>query len=81
MHRGYPKGKIEGRWVYGNSDLMWQFCTAEWGAQFRGDAAYDLTEAERRNMRFEAQRWRAGRPWRRWGYPFQMTAAPAGSSS
>ena len=78
MHRGYPTGKIEGRSVYGNSSLMYQYCTAEWGAQFRGDAAFDLTEPEKRNMRYEAKNWRIGRPWKRWDYPFMMTAAPLG---
>ncbi|MCK4282722.1 MAG: hypothetical protein KAX44_00270, partial [Candidatus Brocadiae bacterium] len=78
MHRGYPTGKIEGRAVYGNNSLMYQFCTAEWGAQFRGDAAFDLTEPERRNMRYEAKNWREGRAWKRWDYPFMLTAAPLG---
>jgi len=78
MHRGYPNGKMEGRWVYGNDSLLWQFCTAEWGAQFRGDAAFDLTETERRNLRYEAGRWRENRPFKRWDYPSPITASPLG---
>ncbi|MDA1191148.1 MAG: hypothetical protein O3A46_05610, partial [Candidatus Poribacteria bacterium] len=55
--------------------MPWQFTMAEWNAQFRGDAAYRLTEMEKRNLRFEAAKWEAGELWHRWDYPFRVTGA------
>ena len=73
MHRGWYKGKRS----FTNGKLPYQFCTAEWGAQFLGDAAYRLTAPERADLRWEAKQWRAGRTWYRWDYPFQLNNTPA----
>lgn len=68
MHRGWYKGERS----FTNGRIQHEFCCAEWGAQFRGDAAFDLTDKERENLRFEARKWREGGTWYRWDYPFEM---------
>lgn len=68
MHRGWYKGERS----FTNGRIQHEFCCAEWGAQFRGDAAFDLTDKERQNLRFEARKWREGGTWYRWDYPFEM---------
>ncbi len=73
MHRG----RFEGKRSWTNGRIRHQFCTAEWGAQFLGDRAFDLTEPEKQNLRYEAGRWRAGARWYRWDYPFQVVNTPA----
>ncbi|MGC9316521.1 MAG: glycoside hydrolase family 2 TIM barrel-domain containing protein, partial [Armatimonadota bacterium] len=73
MHRGW----YEGRRYWTNGKLKYQFCTAEWGSQFLGDRAFELTEPERQDLRWEAQQWRAGATWYRWDYPFQVNNTPA----
>ena len=55
--------------------VPWEFCLAEWNAQFLGDQAYRISEAEKANLRWEAEQFRAGRRWHRWDYPH-----PVGSS-
>ncbi len=72
MYRGWYKGKRE----WGSAPVPWEFCLAEWNAQFLGDRAYRVTEAEKQNLRWEAQQFRAGNLWHRWDYPY-----PAGSSA
>ena len=68
MHRGWYKGERS----FTNGRIEHEFCSAEWGAQFRGDAAFNLTDKERENLRFEARKWREGGTWYRWDYPFEM---------
>lgn len=65
MYRGWYKGKRE----WGSAEVPWEFCLAEWNAQFVGDKAYDITDRERINLRWEAAQFRAGRLWHRWDYP------------
>jgi hypothetical protein len=65
MYRGWYQGKRE----WGSAVVPWEFCLAEWNAQFLGDRAYKISERERRNLRWEAQQFRAGRVWHRWDYP------------
>jgi hypothetical protein len=65
MYRGWYKGRRE----WGSARVPWEFCLAEWNAQFLGDRAYRIGEAERRNLRWEAQQFRAGKLWHRWDYP------------
>ena len=65
MYRGWFDGKRE----FGSADVPWEYCLAEWNAQFLGDAAYQITEREKRNIRWEAQQFRQRRGWRRWDYP------------
>ena len=65
MYRGWYKGHRE----FGSAVVPWEFCVAEWNAQFLGDRAYRISDAEKENLRWEAERFRAGRPWHRWDYP------------
>jgi beta-galactosidase len=65
MYRGWYKGKRE----FGSAPVPWEYCMAEWNAQFLGDAAYQISDREKRNLRWEAQQFQRGRGWRRWDYP------------
>jgi hypothetical protein len=71
MYRGWYRGKRE----FGSAKVPWEFCLAEWDAQFLGDRAFRLGEAEKANLRWEARQFRAGKLWHRWDYPH-----PLGSS-
>ncbi|MBV8879036.1 MAG: hypothetical protein JO332_03625 [Planctomycetaceae bacterium] len=67
LYRGWHNGTRE----WGSANVPWEFCLAEWNAQFLGDRAYALTDAEKRNLHWEAARFKAGIPaWHRWDYPF-----------
>jgi beta-galactosidase len=68
MYRGWYKGERE----FGSAAVPWEFCLAEWNAQFLGDRAYAISDAEKRNLRWEAQQFRAGKLWHRWDYPVQV---------
>ena len=65
MYRGWYKGKRE----FGSARVPWEFCLAEWNAQFLGDAAFRISEMEKANLRWEAKQVRAGQVWHRWDYP------------
>src|SRR5207244_4185242 len=65
MYRGWYKGQRE----WGSAKVPWEFCLAEWNAQFFGDRAYQISEAEKANLRWEARQFRAGNLWHRWDYP------------
>ena len=65
MYRGWYQGKRE----WGSAKVPWDFCLAEWNAQFFGDRAYQISDAEKANLRWEAKQWAAGNTWFRWGYP------------
>jgi beta-galactosidase len=65
MYRGWYKGQRE----WGSAKVPWEFCLAEWNAQFFGDRAYQISEAEKTNLRWEAKQFRAGNVWHRWDYP------------
>jgi hypothetical protein len=65
MYRGWYKGQRS----FGSARVPWEFCLAEWNAQFLGDRAYRLSEAEKRNLRWEAGQFRKGNLWHRWDYP------------
>lgn len=65
MYRGWYKGQRE----WGSARVPWEFCLAEWNAQFFGDQAYRISEAEKANLRWEARQYRAGNVWHRWDYP------------
>ena len=65
MYRGWYKGKR----TFGNAQVPWEFCLAEWDAQFFGDQAYKVTELEKDCLRWEAKRFRAAQVWNRWDYP------------
>jgi len=70
MYRGYYKGKRE----FGSAAVPWEFCIAEWNSQFLGDQAFKISEPERVNLRWEAQKFRAGELWHRWDYPHAVTS-------
>ncbi len=72
MYRGWYNGKRE----WGSAVVPWEYCLAEWNAQFYGDRAYKISDRERANLRWEAAQFRAGKLWHRWDYPTQV-----GSSS
>jgi beta-galactosidase/beta-glucuronidase len=65
MYRGWYKGKR----TFGSATVPWEFCVAEWDAQFLGDRAYRMSEREKRNLRWEAKQFREGKLWHRWDYP------------
>ncbi|HLK61201.1 MAG TPA: hypothetical protein VKU00_31860, partial [Chthonomonadaceae bacterium] len=65
MYRGWYKGKRE----WGSAEVPWEFCIAEWDAQFLGERAYRISDREKRNLRWEAAQFRAGKLWHRWDYP------------
>jgi len=68
MYRGWYKGQRE----FGSAAVPWEFCLAEWNAQFLGDRAFAISEAEKKNLRWEAQQFRAGKLWHRWDYPVEV---------
>ncbi len=65
MYRGWYKGKR----AYLSANVAWELCTAEWSSQFLGDRAFDLTDKEKENLRFETGQFRAGKTWQRYAYP------------
>jgi hypothetical protein len=68
MYRGWYKGKRE----FGSAVVPWEFCLAEWNAQFFGDHAFQISEMEKKNLRWEAKQFREGKLWHRWDYPHQL---------
>jgi beta-galactosidase len=68
MYRGWYKDKRE----FGSAVVPWEFCLAEWNAQFLGDQAFQISESEKRNLRWEAKQFQAGRVWHRWDYPVDV---------
>jgi hypothetical protein len=65
MYRGWYDGKRE----FGSAVVPWEFCLAEWNAQFLGDTAYRISVREKANLRWEARQLEAGNLWHRWDYP------------
>ena len=68
MYRGWYKGVRE----FGSAPVPWEFCNAEWNAQFVGDVAFKIGEPEKRNLRWEARQFHDGKTWRRWDYPHPL---------
>ena len=68
MYRGWYKGKRE----FGSAVVPWEFCLAEWNAQFLGDRPSRSARRRRQNLRWEAKQFRAGKLWHRWDYPHQV---------
>ena len=71
MYRGWFRG---GR-SFGSAVVPWELCIAEWNSQFLGDRAFQISEWEKDNLRWEAQEFRAGAFWHRWDYPHDIGAA------
>jgi hypothetical protein len=70
MYRGWYKGVRS----WGSARLRWEFCMGEWNAQFLGDRAFRLNDADKTNLRWETQQWRSGREWFKWDYPFNPSS-------
>lgn len=68
MYRGWYKGERE----FGSAAVPWEWCMAEWNAQFLGDRAFAISDREKANIRWEAEQFRAGNTWHRWDYPTEM---------
>lgn len=68
MYRGWYDGKRE----FGSAAVPWEFCLAEWNAQFLGDRSFALSEPEKANLRWEDVQYRAGKLWHRWDYPTEV---------
>lgn len=68
MYRGWYKGAR----AFGSALVPWEFCVAEWNSQFLGDQAFRISQAEKSNLRWEAEQFRTGRLWHRWDYPFEV---------
>ncbi len=68
LYRGWWKGERE----FGSAAVPWEFCHAEWNAQFLGDRAFAIGEPERRNLRWEAKKFQDGKLWHRWDYPVEV---------
>ena len=77
MYRGWYKGQRE----FGSAVVPWEFCVAEWSSQFLGDRAYQISEAEKQNLRWEAEQFRDGRLWHRWDYPYPRSAHACSKTS
>ncbi|MBN1675079.1 MAG: hypothetical protein JXR37_28820 [Kiritimatiellae bacterium] len=66
LYRAWYNGKYK----LGNAWVPWEFCLAEWNAQFLGDAAFDISELHKANLRYEGKNVRADKLWwQRWNYP------------
>jgi len=65
MYRGWYNGKRE----FGSAAVPWEFCPSSWNAQFLGDRAYQIGDAEKADLRWEAKQFLAGNKWHRWDYP------------
>ncbi len=68
MYRGWYNVRRE----FGSAAVPWEYCIAEWNAQFLGDAAYRISDREKTNLRWEAQQFRERRAWNRWDYPYPV---------
>jgi hypothetical protein len=68
MYRGWYNGKRE----FGSAAVPWEFCLAEWNSQFFGDKAFQISESEKSNLRWEAKQFQAGKTWHRWDYPVEV---------
>jgi len=66
MYRGWYKGKRE----FGRALVPWEYCLAEWKAQFCGASAYQIGEPEAVNLRWEAEKFRNGELWHHWDLPY-----------
>jgi hypothetical protein len=68
LYRGWYKGERE----FGSAAVPWEFCLAEWNAQFLGDEAFKISDLEKINLRWEAKRFQEGAVWYRWDYPYDF---------
>ncbi|MEA3212723.1 MAG: beta-galactosidase [Chthoniobacter sp.] len=68
MYRGWYKGVR----TFGSALVPWEFCLAEWDSQFVGDRAFQLSDNEKTNLRWEAAQFQKKDVigWHHWDYPF-----------
>jgi beta-galactosidase len=73
MYRGWYWNDKQ-QWVreFGSARAAWEFCMSEWNSQFFGDKAFQISDVERNNLRWEAQQMKSGKPWFRWDYPAEV---------
>ncbi|MCZ7648805.1 MAG: hypothetical protein M5U26_26695 [Planctomycetota bacterium] len=71
MYRGWfpAEGPPNGKRTFGSAVVPWEFCMAEWNAQYFGDRAYRISDKEKTNLRWEAEKFKTGKGWHRWDYP------------
>jgi beta-galactosidase len=74
MYRGWYKGER----AFGGAKVPWEFCLAEWNSQFLGDRAFQISEQEKTNLRWEAKQFQAGNLWKRWDYPYHLDSRELG---
>ncbi len=70
MYRGWFQGERS----FGSGRVPWDFCLAEWNSQFFGDRAFQTSEFERTNLRWEAKQFKQGNFWQRWEYPHDLNS-------
>lgn len=64
------RGEYKGRWQnFFSHPMLHQYFHPQWGAQFRGDKAYGIGEAEKESLRYEARMWRKGEEFPNYSYP------------
>ncbi len=68
LYRGWYKGSRS----FGSAVVPWEFCLAEWNSQFFGGRAFQISEMEKANLRWEAEHFRTGSLWHRWDYPYEV---------
>jgi beta-galactosidase len=68
MYRGWYNGQRE----FGSAAVPWEYCIAEWNAQFLGAPAYQISDREKTDLRWEAKQFREKRAWYRWDYPYPV---------
>lgn len=74
LYRGYNKGRRS----FGSAEVPWEVTMAEWNAQFLGDRAYNISEVEKQNIRWEANKFKTSAGWFRWDYPHPMGSTDPG---
>jgi beta-galactosidase len=70
MYRGWYNGERS----FGSARVPWDFCLSEWNAQFLGDRAFQTSDYEKNNLRFEARQLAAGKVWNRWDYQYDLNS-------
>jgi hypothetical protein len=68
MYRGWFNGKRE----WGSANVPWELCVAEWNAELYGGRAYQISEPDKADLRYEAKKLKAGQRWHRWDYPYAV---------
>ncbi|MGD0090355.1 MAG: hypothetical protein ABSE73_10595 [Planctomycetota bacterium] len=62
----------QGAYFYGSA-LRHEYHLPGWGAQFRGDIAYQISDKEKTNLRAEAEQWKKhAKGWKFWSYPINV---------